>query len=302
MLILVSGSSGLVGSALIPVLTAGGHEIRRLVRTPVPANGQTVHWNPDVGIIHTGGLEGLDAVVHLAGESIASGRWNDDKKARIRDSRVKGTRFLCETLAKAARRPAVLVCASAVGYYGSRGDEFLTEESAPGSGFLAEVCRDWEEATETAGRAGIRVVNLRFGVILSPKGGALKQMLLPFKLGAGGVIGDGRQFVSWIALDDVVAAIMHSLATDALRGPVNTVAPNPVTNYDYTKTLGRVLSRPTVMPMPGFVARIAFGEMADELLLSSQRAVPKRLQEAGYAFRFPELEGALRHLLNRPVA
>lgn len=300
--VLVSGSSGLVGSGLVPCLAEAGHDVRRLVRADGGADAKAVAWDPAAGTIDAAALEGVEGVVHLAGESIASGRWNAEKKARIRDSRVRGTRLLSDALAKMARPPRVLVSASAVGFYGSRGNESLTEDSAPGTGFLAEVCRDWERATEPAAAAGVRVVILRFGVVLSDRGGALKQMLLPFKMGAGGVVGSGEQYLSWITIDDAVGSILHALGTDGLRGPANAVAPNPVTNYEFTMTLGRVLSRPTVMPMPAFAARWAFGEMADELLLSSQRALPKRLQEMGFPLRFPELEGALRHVLGRDSA
>jgi uncharacterized protein (TIGR01777 family) len=243
------------------------------------------------------GSEEPDAVVHLAGENIAAGRWTERQKARIRDSRVKGTRLLCDLLARYSPPPKALVCASAVGYYGDRGDEILKEESAPGSDFLFDVCREWEAATQTAVERGIRVVNLRIGVVLSPLGGALAKMLTPFKLGAGGVIGSGRQYMSWIALDDVVRAFHFALTNQSLLGPVNAVAPNPVTNRDFTRTLGRVLSRPTVFPMPAFAARLAFGEMADALLLASTRVEPARLLAGSFIFRYPDLEGALRHLL-----
>jgi uncharacterized protein (TIGR01777 family) len=243
-------------------------------------------------------LEGVEAVIHLAGENISS-RWTAARKAEIRRSRVEGTRRLCESLARLSRAPKVLVSASAMGYYGDRGDEILREDFPAGSDFLAQVCREWEAATEPASRAGVRVANLRFGMILSPAGGALKKMLLPFKLGAGGRIGDGKQYMSWIAIDDAIGAIYHALVTESLRGPVNVVAPAPVTNAEFTRTLARVLSRPAVAPMPAFAARFAFGELADALLLSSQRVAPIRLQQSGYKFRYPELEGALRYLLGR---
>jgi uncharacterized protein (TIGR01777 family) len=251
------------------------------------------------GSIDQARLEGLDGVVHLAGESIATGRWTAEKKARIRDSRVKGTRLLCESLARLDQPPRVLVSASAIGYYGDRGDEILHEDSASGSGFLAEVCHMWEAATEAASQRNIRVVNLRIGVVLSAMGGALATMLFPFRMGLGGIIGSGRQFMSWIALDDLLGSIAYALRTDTIRGPVNAVAPHPVTNREFTKTLGRVLARPTLLPMPAFAARLAFGEMADELLLSSARVEPARLSAAGYDFRYPTLEGGLRHLLGR---
>ncbi len=298
MTILVTGASGLIGSALIPVLTREGHRVIRLVRAEPKPGEAAIRWDPEAGTLEMAGLTGLDAVVHLAGENIA-GRWTAGKKARIRDSRVKGTRLLSESLARLPEPPNVLVCASATGYYGDRGEEILHEESAPGSGFLAEVCREWEAAADLAVQRGIRVVHLRFGLVLSPKGGALAKMLLPFRLGVGGIVGRGSQYWSWIALDDAVSAIHHALFTDTLRGPVNAVAPHPVTNREFTKTLGRVLGRPTPFPMPAFAARLAFGEMADALLLASARVEPAKLLATGYRFRHPELEGALRHLLGK---
>ncbi len=243
-------------------------------------------------------LEGVDAVVHLAGENIAE-RWTAAKKARIRDSRVKGTQLLCETLTRLSSPPKVLVSASAIGYYGDRGEETLTDDSPPGRGFLPEVCRAWEAATEPARQQGLRVVQLRLGVVLSVAGGALAKMLPPFRLGLGGVLGSGRQYMSWIALDDVVGTLQHAVVTDALQGPTNAVAPRAVTNQEFTKTLGKVLGRPTAMPLPAFAARLMFGEMADELLLASARVQPTKLLASGYQFRYPELAEALRHLLAR---
>jgi uncharacterized protein (TIGR01777 family) len=294
----VSGSSGLIGSALVRSLTGGGHGASRLVRG-LASGPDAIGWDPAAGVRDTARLEGLEAVVHLAGENIGAGRWTERRKAEIRRSRVEGTQRLCEGLARLATRPGVLVSASAVGFYGDRGDEALLEESPAGNDFLAGVCRDWEAATEPAARAGIRVVRLRFGVVLSPAGGALKKMLLPFRLGAGGRIGSGRQHMSWIALDDAVGAIHHALVTGSLAGPVNAVAPSPVTNAEFTRALARALRRPAIAPLPAFAARLAFGEMADALLLASQRVLPGRLQASGYTFRFPDLEGALRHLLGR---
>ena len=296
--ILVTGSTGLVGSAIVPFLTTGGHRVVRLVRGAARGPDE-VEWNPQAGTIDAAKLEGLDAVVHLAGENIATGRWGAAKKARIRDSRVNGTRVLSEALAQLSRKPHVLVCASAIGFYGERGDDVMTESSNTGTSFLCNVCRDWEGATEPAHAAGIRVVNLRIGVVLTPRGGALEKMLLPFKLCAGGVVGSGRQFWSWIALDDVVGAIHHAITHDELSGPVNAVAPEPATNRVFTITLGRVLGRPTIVPMPAFAVRLLLGEMGEELLLASTRVVPNRLQETGYQFRCPTLDGALRHLLGR---
>ena len=295
--ILVSGSSGLVGSSLVSSLSSDGHSVIRLVRSEPAAGEAEVHWNPESGKVDIERLEGLGAVVHLAGENIAAGRWAPERKARIRDSRVKGTRLLCESLADLAQPPRVLVCSSAIGYYGNRSQEILNEESASGSGFLAEVCREWEAAAEPAIQGGIRVVNLRIGVVLSAAGGALAKMLFPFRMGAGGRIGSGRQYMSWVALDDVVGAIQHALITDALQGAINVVAPHPVTNREFTKILGRVLGRPTLFSMPAFAARLAFGEMGDELLLGSTRVEPVRLLATEYQFRHPDLENALRHLL-----
>lgn len=294
MKILVSGSSGLIGNTLVPFLTTGGHSVVRLVRSD---SEQGIHWNPAEGTIQADKLEGFDAVVHLGGENISEGRWTEAKKARIRDSRVDSTRLLAGALAKLKRKPRVLVCASAIGFYGDRGERALDESATPGEGFLCDVCRDWEAAAEPARKAGIRVVHLRFGVVLAANGGALAKMLLPFKLGLGGVLGSGDQYMSWVTVDDAVGMVAFAIDNDSLEGPVNAVAPNPVTNREYTKTLGKVLSRPTLIPVPAFGARIALGEMADELLLASTRVVPAKLQKAGYSFRFSDLEPALRHLL-----
>jgi len=299
MRILITGSSGFVGSTLVPFLTSGGHGVVRLRRPgrDTPA-GERV-WDPARAAIDPAALSGCDAVVHLAGEGIASGRWTAAKKERIRQSRVAPTRALSEALAGLDRPPRVLVSASAIGYYGDRGGDLLTEKSQPASDFLGSVCRDWEEATRPAAEAGIRVVNLRFGIVLGRSGGALAKMLPAFLVGGGGRLSDGRQSMSWISLDDAVGAIGHALATDALSGPVNAVAPNPVTNAEFTRTLARVLSRPAMVPMPAFAARLAFGEMADALLLASIRVQPARLLATGYRFRHPELEPALRHQLGR---
>lgn len=296
MKILVTGATGLVGTALSAFLTTGGHEVVRLTRS-TPRDANDVSWNPESGTIDRARLEGLDAVVHLAGENIAGARWTTAVKQRIRDSRVKGTRLLCEALAQLVRPPKTLICASATGFYGNRGDEELSEGSTAGTGYLADVCREWEEACSPARGAGIRVVNLRIGVVLSAKGGALQKMLFPFRMGGGGVIGSGKQYWSWVAIDDVVGAIHHCLNHQEISGPVNATAPQPSTNLEFTKTLGKVLHRPTIIPMPGFAARIALGEMATDLLLSSTRVVPQALERSGYQFRCPSLEGALRHEL-----
>ena len=293
----ISGASGLVGAALVSSLEAGGHRAIPLVRRELRPGEDALRWDPATGAITSAGPSIADAVVHLAGDSIMGLRWTAEKKRRIRESRTIATRLLVQTLTRLPKPPAVLVCASGVGYYGTRGDEVLTEDSRLGTGFLAELARDWEAATAPAIAQGIRVVNMRLGVVLSARGGALATMLTPFRMGLGGVIGDGAQWMSWIALDDVTGAIRHVLATDAVRGPVNTVAPAPVTNAEFTRILGRVLARPTLMPLPAFVARLTLGEMADALLLASQRAVPARLQASGYRFRHASLEDALRAVL-----
>lgn len=297
MKVLVSGSHGLVGQALIKSLTNDGHEVCRLVRQHRTVGSSEIEWHPNDGKIDASKLEGLDAVVHLAGESIASGRWTDEKKKKIRESRVKGTQLLSQSLAQLQGPPAVFVSASAIGYYGSRGDELLTEESAPGNDFLSEVCVSWERSTSAAVEKGIRTVLARFGIILNQNGGALAKMLPPFRMGFGGKIGDGQQWMSWIALDDVIGGLRLLLQPGAVSGPVNFVAPNPVRNDEFTKALGHALSRPTVFPVPSFVARMAFGEMADALLLASARINPQRLSEAGYQFQYPNIDGALSHML-----
>lgn len=298
MKIVVSGSSGTVGSALIPELTRQGHTVTRLVRSQPKDPEAAIGWDPIGGTIDTAGLEGHDGVVHLAGENIA-GRWTAAKKAAIRNSRVRGTRLLAEALAGLQQPPKVLVCASALGYYGDRGDLVLREDTGSGTGFLAEVCREWEAAAQPAAEKGIRVVHLRIGIVLDPKGGALKEMLTPFKMGVGGRMGSGQQYWSWVAVDDVAGTILHALTSESLSGPVNTASPNPVTNREFTKVFGRVLGRPTILPMPAFAARLALGEMAEELLLASQRLDVSKLLASSYQFRYPELEGALRHLLGK---
>lgn len=299
MKIVVSGATGLIGSALVPRLAALGHQVVPLVRRAPRPGEQAIAWNPETGTIDRGGLEESDVVINLAGENVF-GRWTADKKRRIRDSRVNGTRLVSETLAGLARPPRVLLAASAIGYYGNRADEELTEQSATGDDFLARVAREWESATDPAARAGIRVVNLRFGVVLTPHGGALAKMLPPFRLGLGGPVGTGRQFLSWIALDDALDAITHALTTTSLAGPLNVTAPGPVTNRDFAKTLGRVLGRPAVVPVPGFALRIVFGADGAAMLQSGQRVLPARLLASGFSFRYGDLEAALRHLLAAP--
>lgn len=299
MKILISGSTGLIGSALTSCFKERGYEVVRLVRSEALMGDNTILWDPEHRELKLEQFEGFDVVVNLAGENISSGRWSDKKKQKIRDSRVFGTHMLAELLARLQTPPKVFISASAIGYYGNRGDEIMTEESPAGKGFLSEVCQKWEEAANAAKNAGIRVVKLRIGVVLSTKGGALQKMLTPFKLGLGGIIGSGKQYMSWIAIDDVVGAVLYSINTDSLKGPVNAVSPQPETNYRFTKTLGKVLKRPTIFPLPAFVARFMLGEMADELLLSSTRVEPKSLIDSGYSFLYPELKHALKHLLEK---
>ena len=294
--VLITGATGLVGSALIPALEARGHHVVKLVRSASSNSSTTATWNPATGQIDLSRAGALDAVVHLAGEPIAK-RWTPEVRRSIRESRVNGTRLLCEALARLPAPPKVLVCASATGFYGDRGDEWLDENNAVGKGFLAEVCREWESASAPAAELGIRVVHLRIGVVLSPKGGALAKMLPIFRLGLGGRLGDGRSHWSWIALDDLAEAIHYALVNESLRGAVNAVSPNPVTNAEFTKTLGRALRRPTIFPAPRFAIKLLFGEMGREALLASFRVKPVKLTEAGFKYRFPDLETALRHLL-----
>lgn len=294
----ISGASGLVGSALSAFLESGGHGVHRLVRRE-PARAGEIFWDTASGRIEASKLEGLDAVVHLAGENIAAGRWTARQKARIRDSRVEGTRLVAETLAVLERPPRVLISASAIGYYGDRGEEELDEGSDAGTGFLAETCRLWESAVGPAEGAGIRVVRLRIGVVLTPVGGALRPMLLPFRLGLGGRLGSGRQFVSWIAHDDLIGAIHRALVDDGLCGVVNAVAPAPVRQAELAQTLGSVLGRPTLFPIPAAALRIALGEMGEELLLASAKVLPQQLTRTGFRFRHPDLERALRFTLGR---
>ncbi len=281
MKILMSGSHGLIGAALFERLRAEDHEVERLSRDlSKPIN-----------------FKGVDAVVHLAGESIAEGRWNAAKKERIERSRVDGTAALARQIAESEDKPSIFISASAIGYYGDRFAETLTEKSEPGSGFLPAVCSQWEAATQPAEEAGVRVVKLRTGIVLSAEGGALKKMLFPFKMGGGGILGDGKQYMSWISLDDMVGAIRFLLLDTELDGPVNLVAPNAVTNHEFTKTLGKTLRRPTLLPMPAFAARMLFGEMADALLLSGARVVPEKLSAAGYTFEHEDLKSALEDIL-----
>ena len=300
--ILISGASGMVGSALAPLLSTAGHTPVLLQRTGHAATGtpwESVTWNPGTGEVSEGRLDGLDAVVHLAGAGVADKRWSEARKQVIRDSRVTGTRRLCELLAGQPNPPKTLVCASAIGYYGDTGDATVDESAPMGDGFLAEVCRDWEAATQPAADAGIRVVNLRIGFVLSLAGGALVKMLPPFLMGMGGPLSHGRQSMSWVALDDVLGAIVHAIMTESVRGPVNAVSPTPCTNREFTQTLARVLRRPALFPVPRFALRLAMGELADEGMLWSNRLKPGVLMDTDYAFRFTNLEDTLRHSLGR---
>ena len=301
MRILVTGAGGLVGSALVPALQVHGHTVARLVRTFPRLEEREIAWDPDHQSIATPALEGYDAVIHLAGENIASGRWTAAKKARIYRSRIQGTRLLCEALLQLVTPPQTLICASAIGYYGHQGERFLQETSPSGNDFLAVVCRDWEATASLATQRGIRVVHLRLGMVLSAAGGALAKMLFPFRFGLGGRLGNGKQYMSWITLEDVIGIITYILERQTLHGPVNAVAPEPVTNAVFTQTLGTVLRRPTFCPLPAMAARLLFGEMADALLLASSRVQPTQLLKAGYPFRYPILHDALRHLLGKPA-
>jgi uncharacterized protein (TIGR01777 family) len=293
----VTGASGLIGGELVPFLTTAGHRVVRLVRRPASGPDE-ISWDPSRGVLDAEQLEGLDAVVHLAGESIQP-PWTRSRRQRIRRSRIDGTLLLSETLARLRRPPPVLVSMSGVNYYGDRGDEVVDEESSPGEGFLASVCIDWEAATAAAASAGIRVVNLRNGIAISGRGGAVSRLVVPFRLGVGGKVGDGRQYVSWIAIDDLVGAIYQAIHDDRLGGPVNAVAPNEATNRDLTKTLGRVLRRPTVVPLPAVAVSTVLGDAGRELLLASMRVRPTKLESVGFRFEFPTLEDALRFQLGR---
>lgn len=298
MKVALTGSTGLIGVALSEKLRALGHEVIAM-RRQEPVGDSAIYWNPATKEIDADSLEGIDALVHLAGENIASARWTKSQKARIRDSRIGGTRLLSDALAKLKSPPKVFVSGSAIGFYGERGDEVLSEESESGAGFLPETCVEWEDATKSASEAGVRVVLLRTGVALSPKGGAIARMMTPFKLGIAGKLGSGKQYMSWISLDDIVGAIIHAMNNDTLSGAVNGTSPNPVTNLEFTKAMGRVLRRPTIFPMPAFVVRLLFGEMGEAAILASARVEPKKLLESGYKFERAELESALRYQLKR---
>ena len=294
--ILVSGASGPIGAALLPSLKAQGSAVTRLVRNSATGKDQ-IAWDPSYSLSPES-VSGFDAVIHLAGESIV-GRWTDAKKRRILESRTQGTGHLAEAVAKASMPPRVFISASAVGFYGNRGDEILREDSPPGEGFAAEICRQWEAASQPAAQAGIRTAQMRIGVVMSADGGALPEMLTPFRLGLGGRVGNGRQWWTWVSVRDVVGAILQVLNHESLTGPVNTVAPNPVTNAEFTRILASVLNRPAIFPMPAFIVRLIFGEMGEELFLGSQRVEPAKLAATGYQFQHPDLKHALKEILQR---
>ena len=296
MKILIAGASGLIGSALVGRLKQQHHEVSRLVRR-APASADEIQWDPAVGAIDEASIAGIEAVIHLGGASIAGRRWNDAYKQEIRDSRVNSTLLLSESLARLPQKPEVFLCASALGYYGERGGELLTENSPKGSGFLPDITAEWEAATAPASEAGIRVCNMRIGVVLSKAGELPRSLLLPFKLGLGGKLGNGRQYMSWIHIDDVAGAFVHALDTPSMYGPVNVSAPNPVTNVEFTRALARVLSRPALFTVPRFALRIAMGELA-EFALASSRMQPERLEESGFKFRWEDVESALRDILS----
>ncbi len=300
MKILVTGASGLIGSALVAALRAENHTVPRLRRPGASLEAGDVRWDPTSGEVDSAAMESADAVVNLAGVSIADGRWNDARKRLLRSSRVETTRHLVACLARLRRPPRVLISASAIGYYGDRGEELLTEASAPGHDFIAQLAGDWEAAGLEAERAGIRTVVVRFGIVLAKQGGALSRMLTPFKMGAGGRLGSGKQWMSWVALEDAIGMIRFAIVNQNSRGPFNVVAPNPVTNAEFTRVLAHVLHRPALFPAPVFALRLALGEMADALLLSSQRVIPEKFSAAGFSFRQPQLEPAFRSVLSQP--
>lgn len=296
--VLVSGASGLIGTALCAFLSTGGHTVHRLVRRPATAEDE-VSWDPASGAVDPASVSGYHVVIHLAGAGIADKRWSEARKRVLRDSRVVGTRALAEALAAAPEPPRLLLSTSAVGIYGDRGDDELREDASPGSGFLVDLAREWEAAADPARAAGIRVVHPRVGIVLSPAGGALAKLLPPFLAGGGGPIGRGRHYMPWIGIDDVLGAMLHCIVDETVAGPVNFCAPQPQSNRDFSRTLGRVLRRPAILPVPPAALRVMFGELADEALLASTRALPGQLHASGYAFRHAALEPALRHVLGR---
>jgi uncharacterized protein (TIGR01777 family) len=297
--ILISGASGVVGTALIPFLTTGGHRVIRLVRNRGNRHPDEIYWDPSSGHLDLADAGPIDVAIHLSGENIAQGRWTPQKKKKIIDSRNNSTRLIATKLARMTPPPRVLLCASAIGYYGDRGNHIMTEENECGADFISDVCSNWEAGADPAIDKGIRVAFLRIGVVITPLGGALKKFLLPFNLGLGGKIGSGKQYMSWVSIDDLIYAIQHIIHEDAIHGPVNLVTPKPVTNEQFTKTLGTVLRRPTHFPIPAGLIKGRYGRMGREILLASTRVVPQKMLDAGFTFRYPDLESALRHLLGR---
>lgn len=296
MKVVIAGASGFIGSHLVPYLRGKGHKVIRLVRSHIPSD-DTAFWDPEKGVIDEDALQSADAVINLSGENVADGRWSAEKKRRILSSRISSTLLLANTLAKMQHPPKVFINSSAIGIYGNKWDEVVDEDSFPGVGFLADVCREWEKAAENAEASGIRVVLLRTGIVLAEDGGVLAKMLFPFKWGFGGKLGQGQQYMSWIDMDDMLEVFNFILTNESIRGKVNAVSPNPVKNEEFTEYLGAVLGRPTFFKVPETVIRLAFGEMADEMFLSSTRALPKRLMEAGFVFRYPSLHDSLSHIL-----
>jgi len=299
MTILISGAGGVIGSALVPFLTTGGHRVIRLVRRKPDNSGDEIFWNPYSGELCLDKINKIDAAIHLAGDHIGSGRWTDQKKNLIIQSRIKGTALIAEKLAALDKPPRVVICASAIGYYGDRGNEILDENHGPGNDFISKVCDQWEQSARLLPEKEIRTSFLRIGVVLTPLGGALQRLLLPFKSGFGGRIGSGDQYISWVGMEDVLGSIHHILSNDSISGPVNIVAPNPVTNNTLTKTLGEILSRPTLFPIPSKLIQFAFGEMGKEILLSSTRVMPQKLLQTGYRFKNPVLDEALKQMLGK---
>lgn len=295
--ILISGASGVIGSALVPFLLTGGHTVKRLVRKPPQNPEEEIFWDPARCHIDSEKLTGTDVVIHLAGEHIGGGRWTPDRKRTIIESRTKGTSTLAKAIAAMENPPQIFLSASAIGYYGDCGDKVITEKDAPGDLFISEICKKWEASAEAAVNKGIRTVFMRIGVVPSPQGGALKELLLPFKMGLGGKIGNGRQYMSWVSIDDVLYAIHHAMFNEKVSGPVNFVSPTPVTNESFIKALGSAVNRPTVLPIPEYAIDKIWGEMGREVLLAGARVIPEKLIKSGYEFKFPDLEKNIKHML-----